>query len=244
MSTSTFRAPIVRNPLLPVAIVVVASAISLSAHVIKSVDVPGVTAFVSSPTGNSDAPVPLVWQSVTPPLTIDTGLRVACFYVANSTAPDPDNPDWPRITSVGFELPASPSGFALLDPLDGDWRLVEGVETTVGSRGVVTLDFALVTSVNPTGRTPGRPHDPSGIPPGQAAVRRSGTRFCVSGPFPATLPDLRTTVPPGTVMPTTIEGLINGVVVGFHGVAGQHQGVDAGIWDAVLPNTRPVPMYQ
>jgi hypothetical protein len=34
------------------------------------------------------------------------------------------------------------------------------------------------------------------------------------------------------------------VVVGFHGVNGQHQGVDAGIWDAQPPNTRPVPMYQ
>ena len=34
------------------------------------------------------------------------------------------------------------------------------------------------------------------------------------------------------------------VVVGFSGVDGQHRGVDAGIWDAQPPNTRPVPMYQ
>lgn len=71
-----------------------------------------------------------------------------------------------------------------------------------------------------------------------------GTRQRDIAPFPERLPDLRTTVPAGTDMPTTIEGLINSVVVGFHGVDGQHQGVDAGIWDAQSPNTRPVPMYQ
>ena len=31
--------------------------------------------------------------------------RVACFYVANSTLPDFAAPDWPRIPSVGYELP-------------------------------------------------------------------------------------------------------------------------------------------
>ena len=51
-------------------------------------------------------------------------------------------------------------------------------------------------------------------------------------------------MPPGADMATTIEGLINSVVVGFSGVDGQHRGVDAGIWDAQPPNTRPVPMYQ
>ena len=104
---TSFRARLFRNPLLLAAIVVLASAISLSAHMIKSVDVPGVAAFVSSPTGDTDAPIPLLWQSTSPPLTIDTGLRVACFYVANSSSPDPADPDWPRITSVGFELPAA-----------------------------------------------------------------------------------------------------------------------------------------
>lgn len=43
-------------------------------------------------------------------------------------------------------------------------------------------------------------------------------------------------------MPTTIERLLNRVVVGFHGVAGQHQGVDAGIRAASPPNQRSVPM--
>jgi hypothetical protein len=113
----------------------------------------------------------------------------------------------------------------------------------VGSK-MVTLDFAIMARVNPIGRTPGSPDDPRGIPPGQPAVRLSGTRFCVSGPFPETLPDLRTTAQPGATVATTIESLINSVVVGFHRVDGQHQGADAGIWDAQGTNTRPVPMYQ
>jgi hypothetical protein len=112
----------------------------------------------------------------------------------------------------------------------------------LGSSGVVTLDFAIVARVNPTGRAPGSPSDLGGIPPGQARTDR--TRFCVSGPFPDRLPDLRLTSPPGTEIPATIEALINGVVVGFHGVDGQHLGVDAGVWDAQPPNRRPVPMYQ
>ena len=246
MFTSTFRAShFFRNPALPPAIVILASAIGLSAHVIRSVDVPTqVTAFVSSPSTAVDAPIPILWPTADPAKPVDTGLRVACFHVANSTPPDSDNPDWPRITSVGFELPDSPTGFSLLAPLDDDWQLVEGVQEPLGSRGVVMLDFAIVAAVNPTGLTPGSPNGPQGIPPGQPATRGSGPRFCVSGPFPATLPDLRMNVPPGTQIPTTIEGLINGVVVGFHGVAGQHQGVDAGIWDAQEPNRRPVPMYQ
>ena len=245
MPTSTFQARwFFRKPVLPAAIAVLTSTIGLSAHVIRSVDLgAAVTAFVSSPSGNVDAPIPVLWPTTDPTKPIDTGLRVACFNVANSTPPDSADPDWPRITSVGFELPGSPSGFSLLSPLDGDWQLVEGVQKSLGSRGVVTLDFAIVARVNPTGRTPGSPDDPRGIPPGQPAMRGFGTRFCVSGPFPALLPDLRTTVPPGTEMPTTIEGLLNGVVVGFHGVAGQHQGVDAGIWAASPPNQRPVPMY-
>lgn len=245
MLTSAFRVPrVFRNPALPVVVVVVASAIGLSAHVIRSVDLPmQVTAFVSSPSSGADAPIPVLWPTADPTRPADTGLRIACFYVANSTPPDAGDPAWPRITSVGFELPGSPSGFALVGPLDGNWQLIEGVQASLGSRGVVTLDFAIAAGVNPIGQTPGSPAHPGGIPPGQPAGRGSGTRFCVSGPFPEKLPDLRTTVPPGTEMPATIEGLINGVVVGFHGVDGQHQGVDAGIWDAQAPNTRPVPMY-
>jgi hypothetical protein len=243
MLTSSFR--VFRSPLFPVATVVVACTIGLSAHVIKSVDLlTQVTAFVSSPSSGVDAPIPVLWPTADPAKPVDTGLSIACFYVANSTQPDSGDPAWPRITSVGFELPGSPSGFSLLEPLNGDWELVEAVQKPVGSKGVVTLDFAIMARVNPTGRTPGSPGDPRGIPPGQPAARLSGTRFCVSGPIPARLPDLRTNVPPGADMATTIEGLINSVVVGFSGVDGQHRGVDAGIWDAQPPNTRPVPMYQ
>jgi hypothetical protein len=238
MFTSSGRVPrFFRNPAFPVATVVVASAIGLSAHVIKSVDLPGqVTAFVSSPNpGSADAPIPIAWG------TTNTSLKVACFYVSNTAPPDPGNPNWPRITSLGFELPESPSGFALISPLDGNWQLLEGVQQTLG-QSVVTLDFAIVARVNPTGRPHGSPDAPLGIPPGQSRTDR--TPFCVSGPFPDTLPDLRTTAKPGDMVATTIELLINSVVVGFHGVNGQHQGVDAGIWDAQPPNTRPVPMYQ
>ena len=192
MLTSPFRAPrFFRHPALPVVIIVVASAIGLSAHVIKSVDLGDrVTAFVSSPNpGSTDAPIPIAW----PPT--GTGLKVVCFYVSNTTPPDAANPDWPRITSVGFELPGSPSGFALVAPLDGEWQLVENVEKSLGSRGVVTLDFAIVATGNPTGRAPGSPRVLGGIPPGQ--LRTDRTRFCVSGPFPDSLPDLRTTASPG-----------------------------------------------
>ena len=37
-----------------------------------------------------------------------------------------DRPEWPRVTGVGFELPGAPSGFALVEPLDGNWELHPG----------------------------------------------------------------------------------------------------------------------
>jgi len=156
---------------------------------------------------------------------------VVCFYVANTSLPRADRPGWPRITGVGFELPGTLSGFSLLTPLDGDWELVEDVHASLPGHGEVTLDFALVAPANPTGRTPGRPHDPAGIPPGQQAARGAGTRFCVSGPFPASL---------NGTQPTTIEQIINGVVVGFHGIEGDHPSTDVGVWDNVL---RVIPLY-
>jgi len=151
-----------------------------------------------------------------------------CFFVANPSQADPARPDWPRITSVGFELPGEPSGFALVDPVGGDWQLRENVPTTLSGQDI-TLDFTIEAAVNPTGRTPGKPENPLGIPPGQPDMtRRAGTRFCVSGPFPAQL--------------TKIEDILNGVVVGFHGVDGQHQGVDAGVW-FTQGALRPIPLY-
>lgn len=238
MLTSSSRIPrFFRNPALPVATLVVASAIGLSAHTIRSRDLPDrVTAFVSSPNpGTNDEPIRIAW------LPIDTGLKVACFYVSNTAPPDPADPDWPRITSVGFELPGSVSGFSLLSPLGGDWQLIEDVQKSLAGE-VVTLDFAIVSRVNPTGHAPGSPHELRGIPPGQPRATR--TQFCVSGPFPDRLPDLSTDTPDDTVA-ATIENLITGVVVGFHGVGGQHQGVDTGISPTMPPSgkPRPIPMY-
>lgn len=72
------------------------------------------------------------------------------------------------------------------------------------------------------------------IPPGQSEVRGSGQPFCVSGPFPD----------------TTIEGIIDGVVVGFHGVQGRGPWNDVGVWFPTVPGTpgpgavpRAIPLY-
>lgn len=213
---------------------------SVSAHFVKGLGPSGSTsAFVSSPSDGADQPIQVRWGSLP---AGDTGLRVACFHVANTSEPRIDRPDWPRITGVGFELPGSVSGFALVDPLDGDWQLVEGVTTSLADHGTVTLDFAIVAGVNPTGRTPGHPKNPAGIPPGQqGGVRGAGTRFCVSGPFPDTLPGLGS---------TTIERILNGVVVGFHGVDAADHGTDAGVWFPTPAGTtgpgpfpRRIPLY-
>jgi hypothetical protein len=211
---------------------VVASLASLSAHFVRGLSSPGsAAAFVSSPTGAIDAPIHLSWSAGS--TTVDTGLSVACFYVANSSSPRLDSPDWTRITGVGFELPGSAAGFTLLSPSGSDWQLVENVQTSLAGTEV-TLDFAIMAGVNPTGRAPGRPQDPLGIPPGQAEVRRSGTEFCVSGPFP---PDL------------SIERIINGVVVQFHGLDASPQ-AELGVWYPTPQGTvgpgpvpRPIPLY-
>jgi hypothetical protein len=211
------------------------SIVSVSAHVIVGRTSPTLTtAFVSSPSAASDAPIRVVWSAT------DAQLRVACFNAANTSPVRVDRPGWPRITGVGFELPGSPSGFALMAPLNGDWELIEDVQASIPGHASVTLDFAIRARVNPTGRTPGRPDDPRGIPPGQPAVRGSGTRFCVSGPFPDLLPNLTTADPLDTI-PTTIEALINGVVVAFDGVVGApRDGSDVGVWDNPA---RIIPMY-
>ena len=54
----------------------------VSAHVVRGLTSPGLaTAFVSSPSAGTDAPVRVAWGIQ------DTGLGVACFYVANTSAP-------------------------------------------------------------------------------------------------------------------------------------------------------------
>src|SRR5262245_17090260 len=95
----------------------VVSIATLSAHMVKGLQSPtAAKAFVSSPSGGADALLPIKWG--TQPAG-DPNLRVGCFFVANSSAPRADRTDYPRVTGAGFELPGSPSGFALLEPLDG-----------------------------------------------------------------------------------------------------------------------------
>ncbi|HUE84573.1 MAG TPA: hypothetical protein VMO26_00700 [Vicinamibacterales bacterium] len=197
----------------------IASLATVSAHIVRGLTYPTLAlAFVSSPSANLDAPIKVMWESE------DTGLRVACFYTANTSPPSAD-PQWPRITAVGFELPDKRAGFSLMEPLNGEWELVEGANAVLPGHGAVTVDFAIIARVNPVGFSPGRPRDPLGIPPGQATGRGNGTRFCVSGPFPDGM---------------TIEQMINGVVVRFHQVQPQGLASDIGIWDSPL---RTVPLY-
>ena len=158
-------------------------------------------------------------------------MRVACFNVANTSLPRSDRPEWPRVTAVGFELPGRPAGFSIVAPLDGGWELVEDTQAFLPGHGAVTLDVALVARPNPKRRRAGRPDDPAGIPPGQRAERGSGTRFCVSGPFSDEFV---------LGQETTIEQIINGVVVGFQGVDGNRHGTDVGVWENAA---RIIPLF-
>lgn len=212
--------------------IVLASMAGVSAHVVRSVMNPTfATAFVSSPSGGTDAPVKIMWGAH------DTGLRVICFYTANTSVPRADDADSPRVTAVGFELPQKRSGFSLLQPLDHEWELVEDRNVSIEGRGTVALDFAIVARVNPVGWFHRGPHDPRGIPPGQPAVRGSGTRFCVSGPFPDTLRDLSD---PTKTVATTVEAIISGVVVSFDRLDAHAPSTDLGLWESPL---RSVPLY-
>ena len=105
---TSFRAPLSKNPLLLAAIVVLASAISLSAHMIERRR-PGVAAFVSSPTGDTDAnPAPLAVD--VPATDYRYGAESRLLLRGKLFVTDPADPDWPRITSVGFEAAGGPSG--------------------------------------------------------------------------------------------------------------------------------------
>lgn len=186
----------------------------VSAHTVRGLAFPaGATAFVSSPSAGSDAPIALAWPGQ------DTGLRVVCFNAANSSPAVAAQPDWPRVFGVGFELPGALSGFRLVSPSTGAWEIVEGAALPLGAASV-GLDFAIVA----------RPGPLRGLPPGQSAVRGSGQRFCVSGPFPATV----------NGAPATIETLLNGVVVGFAASDGPGALVDFGVW---TDPSRSIPLY-
>lgn len=186
----------------------------VSAHTVRGLTFPAnATAFVSSPSAGNDAPVALAWPGQ------DTGLRVICFNVANSSPALGARPDWPRVFGVGFELPGTPSGFTLVAPSNGAWELVEGARLPLGAASV-GLDFAIVA----------RPGTLRGLPPGQTAARGNGQRFCVSGPFPDTV----------NGAPATIESVLNGVVVGFAATDGPGALVDFGVW---TDPSRSIPLY-
>lgn len=219
-----------RSPVALIGAICIVSVAGMSAHIVKGVvNSTLATALVSSPSTGQDAPIKIQWGT-------DTGLRVMCFNVANTSPPRPDDADWPRVTGVGFELPGSPAGFSLLEPLDGQWELVEGGTAAIPGSATVALDFALVARVNPAGLSRTGPRDPLGIPPGQP--RGSGTRFCVSGPFPDMLPN---PTDPEAPLAATIERLLDGVVVGFHRVQPSGPSTDVGVWDNVLQ--RAIPLY-
>ena len=193
---------------------------TVSAHVVRGLNQPTLaTAFISSPTSTADLPVHVAWGAV------DTGQRVACFYAANTSPARPDDQAWPRVTALGFELPGQLSGFTLLEPVGGDWTLMERLQVQV-QQSALTLDFAVVAPVNPVGRSvDGEPHQLLGLPPRQAAERLSGTRFCVAGPFPGGL---------------SIEQILNGVVVRFQGIEPNGPSSELGIWDNPA---RTIPLF-
>jgi hypothetical protein len=132
------------------------------------------------------------------PIPIDEGLSVVCFRVRNTSPFDS------RITAIGFELPGDLTGFTLISPTDGAFRLIEDVARVPELPGVA-LDFALVT-----GRTfgGGRPED--GLAPSSTL-----TTFCVSGPFPQDVP---------------IEPLLDRGVLRFQRVGADGELGDVAVW--------------
>jgi hypothetical protein len=227
------------TPIALLAAILITSIAGVSAHIVRGVVDPALaTAFVSSPTATQDAPVKIMWVNQATLSSVDTGLRVVCFYAANTSPARADDPNWPRVTALGFEVPGALSGFTLLEPLDGEWELVEGGTAAIPGREAVTLDFAMISRVNRPRRSREGRNGPRGISPGQSPTRGTGTRFCVSGPFPDTLPNLSD--PHGPPVATTIEGLINGVVVGFDRVQPHGPSRDVGLWESPQ---RFVPLY-
>ena len=186
----------IRRIALPTMVLALASA-SASAHVVRGILYPTLaTAFVSSPSAAEDALLPIAWAGH------DTGLRVACFYVANTSPALAAAAGFPRITAVGFELPGPRAGFALSTPIDSGWQVVNNVSASLLGRGQVTLDFALLSSG-------------PGIAPGQTGSRGNGTKFCVTGPFPEG---------------STIEQILNGIVIGYQAQANGPI-AEIGLWD-------------
>ena len=184
---------------------VLGSLTTLSGHIVRGILYPmQATALVSSPSAADDAPIPIRWGSV------DSGLRIACFNVANTSPALAGLPGYPRVTAVGLELPGARAGFSLVGGED-DWQVVNNAPASLLGRGGVILDVVLLARG-------------AGVPPGQAATRGSGTRLCLSGPFPDGV---------------NIEQLLNGVVIGFQTQANGPI-VDIGLWDNAQ---RRVPLF-
>jgi hypothetical protein len=188
-----------------VALLVLCSLTTLSGHIVRGILYPTqATAFVSSPSAADDLPIAVRWGST------DTGARIACFNVANTSTALPAAPDYPRVTAVGFELPGARAGFTLFGG-EAEWQVVNNAPASLLGRGSVTLDVVVLARG-------------TGLPPGQPGTRGSGTRLCLSGPFPDGV---------------NIEQLINGVVVGFQTQANGPI-VDIGLWDNAQ---RLVPLF-
>ncbi len=146
-----------------VLLAIVAASVPAAAHNYVGLELRDlVRARVQSPSASAtDLPVPLP----------GTDLSVVCFGVRNTGLFDS------RITAIGLDLPGGLRGFTLVSPVSSGFHLIENVEHVPGLNDV-TLDFALVS-----GRTFGGGKPAAGLPP-------SGdlTTFCVSGPFPQTMP--------------------------------------------------------
>jgi hypothetical protein len=130
----------------PLATLLLASLASVSGHPIRGV-INGTLAMahIASPSAGSDSPIKVQWADR------ETNLRVVCFFAANTSTARDDDANWPRITSVGFELPGSPTGFSLLQPGDGEWELVEGMSVAIPDHETVLL-MRPSSSISPSSR--------------------------------------------------------------------------------------------
>ena len=80
---------------LAVAAILAVVSTNVSAHVVRGLFYPTLaTAFVSSPTGTADSPVPIAWG------TQVTGLRVACFFACCRRSTRGGN--WSRVSMSQF----------------------------------------------------------------------------------------------------------------------------------------------
>ena len=146
---------------------------------------------VQSPNANVvDLPVPIP----------GTDLSIVCFKVRNTSPFDS------RITAIGFDVPGSATGYTLVSPAEGPFHLIEDV-SNVPELHDTTLDFALVT-----GRTFGGGQPDEGLAPSTTL-----TTFCVSGPFPQTLP---------------VERLIDRGVVRMQRVGSDGSSGDVLVWES------------